>query len=327
MAHRPFRSLFLSAGAAVLFSSLAAAQTYYFAPSDTPTTGTCNVFPWGQASTRHQHIVTAAELGNARQVINDIGYAACATGTLTAGSILIRMNHFTGTTLAADFTANLGTGAVTMLSATNWSYAYSANAWADVGLTGSFNYDPALGNLIIDIEMCNATGGSSFHRDVASRHWLNAACPQGNVGTAATGALKVRVCTGTGGSFTPFGTGCGSPALAIAGSGTPNIGQAVSVQMTSGLANSPGIYIIGAAPTSIDLTGLGAPGCTLYTQPLVTIPTVFDGSGNAAPLPLNIPNNNSLVGASLTLTGLDVNPGANTLGLTTANGLTMTIGV
>ena len=87
------RSLLLIGLVASFLGGAVTAQNYYYAPSDTPASGTCNVFPWGQTSSRHQHVVTAAELGNAAQSIRDIAYAACGTGTFTASQILIRMNH------------------------------------------------------------------------------------------------------------------------------------------------------------------------------------------------------------------------------------------
>ncbi|MFO1053728.1 MAG: hypothetical protein U1F36_16050 [Planctomycetota bacterium] len=303
------------------------AQNHRYAPSDTPGTGTCNSIPWGQSSARHQHLVTAAELGNAPQVITDIAYSACSTGTLTAGQILIRMSHTSSATLGSDFTINLGANPVTVLNATNWSYAYTSGAWADVGLTAPFAYDPAFGNLVIDIEFCGAAGGASFHRDVSPRAYLNGgSCPSANLGSTGSAALKVRLET-SGGSYTSIGTACGSPAAALAGTGAPNIGGSLSIAMSNGVPNTLGFYLLGFAPANLPLDSIGAPGCTLHTQPFTALATGFDGLGASVPLVLPIANNPALVGASVVFDGLMVDPAANALGMTTSNGLVVVVGV
>jgi hypothetical protein len=315
-------------GSAVAFChGVVLAQNYYYAPSDTPTAGTCNVFPWGQTSTRHQHVVTAAELGNTQQIIRDIAYAACNTGTFTAAQIVIVMDHFPGTTLSSTFAANLSANPVTVLSATNWTYAYTQHAWADIGLQNSFAYDPTLGNLIIDIEFCGGSGGSSFHRDFAPRCYANSGpCPSNPTGTSTTGALKVRLDAGTGGTYSSFGQGCGNPALTLSGIGQPNIGTQSSVVMTNGAPNQIGAYGVSFAQANIPLAG--APGCTLYTNPLIVAIAVFDPAGNALmTLDIPLPSNPALIGLPLVHAGACVDPAANTLGVITSNGLLATIGM
>jgi hypothetical protein len=323
------RTSLLAGLVAALCSSAVVGQTYFYAPSDTPAAGTCNVFPWGQSSTRHQHVVTAAELGNSTQSIRDIAYAACASGTFTASQIVIQMDHFQGTTLSPTFAANLGTNPVTVLNATNWSYAYTLDAWADVGLTNAFNYDPSQGNLLIDIEFCGAGGGSSFHRDVAPRCWNNGGpCPSVASGTSSTGALKVRIDTGTGGTYSPFGQGCGNPALTLTGIGVPNLGLMSSVTMSNGAPGQLGVYGASFTPTSLDLTSAGAPGCFAYTDPLVVTVTAFDGVGNAVTtFDIGLPNIPALLGVSFVHASASVDPSANALGVKTSNGLTATVGM
>lgn len=301
-------------------------QNYYYAPSDTPTVGTCNVFPWGQSSARQQHVVTAAELGNATQTITEIAYAACGTGTFSASQIVIQMAHYQGTTLSATFASNLGANPVTVLNATNWTYPYTQNAWSDVGLTNAFQYDPAQGNLLIDIEFCGAAGGTSFHRDVAPRCYANGGpCPSNPTGTPSNSALKVRIGAGTGGTYATFGQGCGSPTLTLAGSGVPNIGGMSSVAMSNGPVGSIGAFGVGFAPTNVPL-GSGAPGCNLYVSPLAVVITVFDNVGNSTSLDIVLPNDPGLIGLHLVHAGAALDPAANAQGVTTSNGLTATVG-
>lgn len=314
--------------ALVLLQSAIVGQTYFHIPSDTPATGTCNVFPWGQSSTRHQHIVTAAELGNAATTINDIAYAACNSGTFTCSQILIRMDHYTGTTLNGTFASNLSANPTTVLNATNWSYPYAQHTWVDVGLTNPFSYDPSLGNLVIDIEFCGASGGTSFHRDVSPRCWSNGGpCPSNASGTAAIGALKVRVSTGTDGNHSVYGQGCGTPALTLSGSGIPNIGANSTTILSNGTPSALAAYGVGLFSANTSLASIGAPGCTMYTNPIATVLVALDGSGTAPPFDIPIPNNASFVGVMLYTSGASVDPPQNAAGLTTANGIETRIGM
>ncbi len=315
--------------ATALFATSVAAQNCWYAPNNTPTVGTCNVFPWGQASSRYQTLMTADDLGQRPTILRALAFASCGSGTFTANRITIRFNYFQGATLGTDFATNLGSGAVTMLNATSFSWSYAANQFSDLTLTGAFPYIPARGNLLVDIEFEGAAGGTSFHRDVRERVFANnwTGSPP-STGTLSNHALKMRVSDGNacaGAAFTNYGRSCGNGPLTIAGGGTPTIGTTVSLAMSGGRASSAGAYFLGATRLNLDLSGAGMSGCFLNTELLAIFGVAFDGSGAATPVQLPIPTDNTLVGAIINWSGFNLDTSANTRGITTANGVEMKI--
>lgn len=82
---------------------------------------------------------------------------------------------------------------------------------------------------------------------------------------------------------------------------------------------------LGGVPLPIDLSLIGAPGCSLLVSQDATIPTRVGGSGIAT-VSLYIPDQASLVGASYFTQFAVVDPGANALGLTFSNGIDTMIG-
>ncbi len=315
--------------ATVLLVSSVAAQNCWYAPSNTPTVGTCNSIPLGQSSSRYQCLMTADDLGQRPTIIRALGFASCAGGTMTASRMLIRFNYFQGATLGTDFATNLGTGEVTMLNTTSFSWTYAANTWSDIPLTGTFTYIPTRGNLLIDVEFEGASGGASFHRDTRQRVYANnwTGTPPAT-GSSSSAAAKVRVTDGNAcsvGAFTNYGRGCGAGPLAVAGTGTPTVGTTVTLAMTGGRASSAGAYFLGATRLNIDLSTAGMTGCFLNTDLLAIFGTAFDGSGAATPIQLPIPADNTLVGAIINWSGFNLDASANPFGITTANGVEMKI--
>ncbi|MCA8972065.1 MAG: hypothetical protein KDC95_19915 [Planctomycetes bacterium] len=307
----------------------ATAQNCWYAPDNTPTVGTCNVFPWGQSSSRYQTLMTQDDLGNRVTLFRALAFAGCGSGTFTAQRILIRFAYFQGTTLGTDFNQNLGAAPVTMLNATNFSWSYTANTFSDLKLTGTFPYTPSRGHLLVDIEFEGATGGGACHRDVRQRVYANnwTGSPPQN-GTSNFGALKMRVSDGNPcmtGAFTNYGKACGPGPLAIAGSGTPTINTTATIQMSKGKASSAGGYFLGLQRLNIDLTSAGMTNCTLNTDLLLILPVAFDGAGLATAAQIPIPADNSLVGAILNWSGFNLDVAANPRGITTADGLEMKI--
>ncbi len=315
--------------ATALLVSSVAAQNCWYAPSNTPTVGTCNVYPWGQSSSRYQCLLTVEDLGRRPTILRAMAFASCGSGTFTASRMIVRFNYFQGATLGTDFATNLGTGEVTMLNTTNFSWNYTANQFSDIALTGLFPYIPARGNLLVDIEFEGAGGGTSFHRDVRQRVYANGwtGSPPAN-GASDNGALKIRVSDGNPcamGTFTNYGRGCGTGPLTVAGGGTPTIGTTVSLAMSGGRTSSVGGYFLGATRLNIDLSGAGMTGCFLNTELLAIFGVAFDGSGAATPVQLPIPTDNTLVGAIINWSGFNLDASANTRGITTANGVEMKI--
>ena len=123
-----------------------------------------------------------------------------------------------------------------------------------------------------------------------------------------------------------YGTGCGSGPLGVGNTHTlPQLGQNGDLLMRFGPPSGPGVFLIGAVQTATSLAGIGMPGCTLYTNPLVSLGTSFT-AGNATPVPFNIPNELFLCGGSLYVTGAAVWIGQNPLGVITSNAIQLTVG-
>lgn len=165
-----------------------------FVPSDTPSAGTCNVFPWGtNTEWRFQSYQTAAQLGNKPFVITDLSWASCGNGTLTCTDLEIRISH-TSAAASSTFATNLP-NPVTVLKANSFTYNFTGNVWSPIGITCPFAYN-GTDNLTVEIRYKNGTrsGSLSCHRDTHFRIYASGAGSY----TATTGSgpsaasLKIR---------------------------------------------------------------------------------------------------------------------------------------
>jgi len=86
----------------------------------------------------------------------------------------------------------------------------------------------------------------------------------------------------------------GAVAPKLASTGVPTINKTFSIDLSSAKANTNSILVIGLVKTNIGLTPNGAPGCSLYTNPLVLLAGSTSNTGTrTAPFP--IPNDAKLV--------------------------------
>ena len=123
-----------------------------------------------------------------------------------------------------------------------------------------------------------------------------------------------------------YGTGCGAGPLGVGNTHTlPSLGQTGQLLMFGGPTAGAGVFLIGAVQTNTSLAGAGMPGCSLYTNPLVSLGTSFS-AGNATPVQFDIPNQPFLCGGSLFISGAAVWVGQNPTGVVTANGMQFTFG-
>ena len=317
-----------------LVLSCALAAQSYFIPSDTPTVGTCNVIPFGDAGSAtwsnqiYQTIATAADLGGTAGRISGIAFAPCGTGVHRNGRLRITLSHVpAGYVLAASFAANLPSPVV-VLDQTNFVWPITANQWNEVGVNGTFVYD-GVSDVVMEViaEGNTNTGGIGCHRDVRPRAYATGwvGTPPAT-GTVATGALKWSLtrCVAT---ATAFGEGCFG--LAHSYTGLPQLGATVlDANLTGCAANSPAYLIIGTnngAPFPIDLSFLGFTGCSLYHDVAIVVATTADGAGNAT-VPLGpVPNLASWRCANILTQGANLNvaaPGA----VTTSNYIRLLFG-
>jgi hypothetical protein len=130
----------LSLLAALAGAAPALAQNWYI-PDSNATAGTCNVIPFGStvgstfAQCKYQTRCLASDLGAAVNVITGLGFASCSTGRAHYDSIEIVIDHIPPSQpLVTTFASNLTPAAVTVLSATNYTWNLTANAWNEIGL-------------------------------------------------------------------------------------------------------------------------------------------------------------------------------------------------
>ncbi|MEE2886749.1 MAG: PKD domain-containing protein, partial [Planctomycetota bacterium] len=126
-----------------------------------------------------------------------------------------------------------------------------------------------------------------------------------------------------------FGYGCPGSNAAIGDltmSADPKLGGTgnITVTGTPNVAAAPGFLFVGINKQLMDLTPLGMATCWLHTDMLLTLGIV--SLNGTATLPFGIPNQASLVGAQALMQGAIVDAGANTLGVSMTNGLSVRIG-
>ena len=310
-----------------------AAQNYWF-PSDTPTTGNCNAIPFGTASLggfgncRMQMRFTAAELGGVPNLITGLGFAPCGTGRANFGALQVVIDHIPAAqALTTSFAANLTPAATTVLAGAPYAWNLTANTWNEIGLQTFFVFN-GVDDVVVDITTAAGTSPGSFHRDVRQRLYAcGTTSPTAATGTLAASGLKIELSMLMA-RTSSHGAGCaggnGVPALGFTGSAQQ--GGAITLQASNGLQGGIGVVAFGftnAAPYPFDLSILGAPGCSAYSDLSVSEALLLDPAGAAA-LPLAIPA--GLVGFRFFTQFASFDPGANAFGFTTSNYLNVLTG-
>lgn len=302
---------------------VAQGQAFTVPAGTSPSTGTCNSIPWGDAGSsiwsnqRYQVVVPASDLG-AAGFITGLEFAPCGTGTHTSSTLTITIgmvpNGFQFGAGNVDFAANLASasGTTVVLDQSNYSFDLNADNWTNVGFTASFPYDGA-SDLLIDILTAGNTNlGAPGMRRADDRQRLYAVDWTGIppvTGTTDLMALKMRVLTGCA-ELSTFGLGCAGLELSFAGA--PALGGTLAVDMSGGAATSPAaldIGLVGTSPFPIDLSPFGLRGCLLYTSVELSANAVSDGAGNAT-LSLPVPSSPALTGARLFFQWVHLNDAA-----------------
>jgi len=205
--------------------------------------------------------------------------------------------------------------------------------WVAVGVTYPANTSPGPGS----IEFFNNANPGTQWLATDSGSGLNYA----NLGANALvdiqtgpgfppGSWVIRIESGA--EYRSFGSGCpgsnGTPTL-VGGAVLPNLGGAI-VMDASNLASIANLAVFADTllTPNVDLGvifGPGTVGCTLQINPLTfgVVPTF----GGMASFGFGVPNNPSLVGASIFGQVVSLDPTANAAGWTSSNGLRAVIGV
>ncbi|MCA8971418.1 MAG: hypothetical protein KDC95_16615, partial [Planctomycetes bacterium] len=137
-------------------------------------------------------------------------------------------------------------------------------------------------------------------------------------------------------SYMPFGSSCpGSSGIAVHAGGPrlPWVGDTADLSLSGAVPTSAAAFVLGLSDTTwgaltlpIDLTVLGATGCSLYASMdvVVAVPTSATGTASIA---IKIPPIASLSGARFFTQFFAFDIAANSLGMTLTNAVTGTIGV
>jgi hypothetical protein len=132
-------------------------------------------------------------------------------------------------------------------------------------------------------------------------------------------------------NWTLFGTAGTTSAgtnPSISSNGHPVIGQTLEIYLDGGLAGGNNLLFLGLSNTTwnrppllalpYDMTGVGAPGNTLFVSGEFQFPSSSNAAGSAL-LQLNIPNNPAFIGMDLYFQWYCVDPTANARGATMSN--------
>ena len=146
----------------------------------------------------------------------------------------------------------------------------------------------------------------------------------------ATGRVRLHPndCNGNCGTVTTFGSSCdASPGVAPnLTSNAPKLGQSWNL-VVGNIGQAPAAFVLfGSQPANpvLPLAIFGAPGCNAYTIPDLGW-FVAANAGGAAPYPLTVPNNSSIIGTQLTCQG-SVASTLNNFGIATTNALSVRVG-
>ena len=271
----------LLASISCLAASLSAQSTNcFYVPNNTPSTGPCNVIPFGTLKTsatwrnqRYQMIIPVAQTKAGR--IIELAFAPCGTGIRSFDSITIKMGNTKLTDFKAganmNFVTNLGTNPTTVLDAKNYSWHLTANQWNRIGLQKSFLQIPARGSVIVDILVRGAhmpSGSTGFHRAtnvprLYAFGWASNPPATGRTESGTTQAgLKLELCYDTT-DLGHFGMSCGSARHTL--SGSAQVGKVVDFNLSGAPTTPPiAIFMLGtsnAAPYPVVFPGTT---CSLY---------------------------------------------------------------
>ncbi len=133
---------------------------------------------------------------------------------------------------------------------------------------------------------------------------------------------------------TPYGTGCGTPPLALspATSSQPRIGASFTTEVANVPFGFPFVSFgvsdqwIGPFPLPLVLDGFGFVGCLLHHDAITSQPCTLLPGGGVAQHALPIPNVPALLNSRLFLQAWSLAPGVNPGGVVLSNGLRIVIG-
>ena len=338
---RPSGAFFLSLLSLFLWVSPGSGQQKVFVPDGQAGSGKINQVPLGGKgpfgsfqNMRTQIRIPASFFPAGGSTIKDLGFAAGGQGTYSYKTLVITLAHLKGTSMSKTFADNLA-GPVEVLRNSPHKLAFpKADAFHLVGLKTSFRHDGKR-DLVLDIQIQGAffngsTPGShrsSSLETVFALDYSLSKPKKTGFGPYKQGAKLVFELEGQ--KIVYFGTACKAsngkaPNLAL--SGAPTLGKTVDFSLSDLEKNMPGLFLVGTSDSKwgaftlpLDLSPLGAKGCTRLTNILITGPGSADANG-LFKLSVPIPNIQSLRGTRMILQGIALDPKANPLGMAFSRG-------
>jgi hypothetical protein len=122
----------------------------------------------------------------------------------------------------------------------------------------------------------------------------------------------------------PFSTGDGALPPELGMSTRPIAGTTSSFELRDLPADTTGVVMLGVPVHGFDLFFAGMPDCVQRVIPLAVMP--FHAVGDAASVPVGIPNGRWLIGRDLGAQSLVVSPGSNAAGRTISNPICLRLG-
>jgi hypothetical protein len=319
----------------ILLAAAPALGQNWYIPDNSATSGNCNVIPFGQSAPgpfsncRYQTRLLASDLGAIANVVTGLGFAPCGSARSHYDSLEIVLDHIPPSQpLSLTFANNLTAAAVTVLSATNYTWQVSGSVWNEVGLQSPFVYN-GVDDVVVQVTTANGFGPSiGMHTGSRQRvYWIGATGSPPPSGSTDNAALKIEASMLMA-RTSSHGDGCagtnGTPALGFTGS--PVQGNTIGLDLTQGVANGVAVLVAGtnnATPFPLELGFLGAPGCHAYTDLAATAVVLLDGAG-AGSFPIAVPA--ALIGFRFFAQYAVLDPAANAFGFTTSNYLNVLTG-
>ncbi len=157
----------------VALGAVAPANAQVVVPDVPPVTGNCFPFGCDFGGDRYQQIYSATAFSSAFS-ISEISFSLSSGGPLNSGTFDIYLSTTSvavGALSDADFDSNRGADNTLF-----GSFVLGGAAPAILSFGGLFNYDPSMGNLLMDIQVTGLVPGNSFFDradggGIVSRAW------------------------------------------------------------------------------------------------------------------------------------------------------------
>ncbi len=313
-------------------------QNIVYADGDSsPLTGSRNAFPFGTASIRYQAIFPHSLFGTKTLnivTIRDILVAGSNTNEERVyDDIEIRMGITKQVRPTTTWTTNNPNPTTVYRGKLRVRFFGSpASVWGGIGLPKPYLYLPLSNqdNLCVEVIVWkSATSTGYFTRASSSlyRAFRNG-WPSNQSQAPLTGTSGCRMAfVLDNGNIALAGQGCQSsgntPLVLSTNPSWPQPGKSLGINLTGSVKGLPAFLVLGTQQLWLDLTGAGAPGCFLWNDVLLPIPTTTDANG-AAGFSANVPANISPV--TLLTHWVVFDRQANAAQLTTSDFATIIVG-